>query len=76
MLENFAIFLELLKEYGDFWRLWTGPELNVVVQDPNDVEVESAFFCDVSEINQFRLNEILIANLDPFDEYKIYCEIK
>lgn len=39
MVENFAIVLELLKEYGDFWRLWTGPELNIIVQDPNDVEV-------------------------------------
>lgn len=44
MLENFAIVLELLKEYGDFWRLWTGPELNIIVQDPNDVEVVGVFF--------------------------------
>lgn len=44
ILENFTVVMGLLKEYGDFWRLWTGPELNFIVQDPNDVEVKSLLF--------------------------------
>lgn len=49
ILENFVTVLGLLKEYGDFWRLWTGPELNLIVQDPNDVEVN----VNVTKVNHF-----------------------
>lgn len=38
-LENFALIYNLIKQYGDFVRVWLGPELNVVVCDPIDVEV-------------------------------------
>ncbi|XP_063541307.1 cytochrome P450 4C1-like isoform X1 [Cydia strobilella] len=29
---------ELIQEYGDVWRFWLGPDLNVVVSDPDDVK--------------------------------------
>lgn len=29
----------MIKQYGDFVRVWLGPELNIVVSDPKDVEV-------------------------------------
>lgn len=28
-----------MKDYGEFVRVWLGPELNVVISDPKDVEV-------------------------------------
>lgn len=37
--ENFDQIFRLVKDYGSFVRIWLGPELNVVVTDPNDVEV-------------------------------------
>lgn len=37
--ENFNLIVDLIKQYGDFVRVWLGPELNVVVSDPKDVEV-------------------------------------
>lgn len=38
-IENFALICKLIKEYGEFVRIWLGPELNVIVSDPKDVEV-------------------------------------
>lgn len=37
--ENFDVIVKLIKQYGYFVRIWIGPELNVVVSDPKDVEV-------------------------------------
>lgn len=37
--ENFDLINRLIKKYSCFARIWLGPELNVVVTDPNDVEV-------------------------------------
>lgn len=37
--ENFDQIYRLVKDYGSFVRVWLGPELNVVVTDPNDAEV-------------------------------------
>lgn len=39
LIENFDLICRLVKEYGAFFRVWLGPELNVVVSDPKDVEV-------------------------------------
>lgn len=30
---------------GDFFKFWLGPEVKVVVQDPNDIEVEEEVYC-------------------------------
>lgn len=38
-IENFKIINQLIKQYGAFFRAWLGPELNVVLSDPNDIEV-------------------------------------
>lgn len=37
--ENFDLICKLIKQYGDFIRVWIGPKLNIVVRDPKDVEV-------------------------------------
>lgn len=37
--ENFDLIINLVKQYGDFVRVWLGPELNIVISDPKDVEV-------------------------------------
>lgn len=39
--DNFALIIKLVKQYGDFIRVWLGPELNIVVSDPKDVEVSN-----------------------------------
>lgn len=39
--ENFDLIIKLIKEYGDFVRVWLGPELNIVISDPKDVEVNN-----------------------------------
>lgn len=31
--------VKILHEYGDYFRIWLGPELNVVISDPKDIEV-------------------------------------
>lgn len=38
LLENFALGSQLTKEYGEFYRVWIGPELNIVLSDPKDAE--------------------------------------
>lgn len=38
-IENFTVICNLIKKYGEFVRIWLGPELNVIVSDPKDVEV-------------------------------------
>lgn len=42
--ENFDLICRLVKEYGEFVRVWLGPELNVVISDPKDVEVSKFIF--------------------------------
>lgn len=37
--ENFELINQLVKQYGVFFRAWLGPELNVLLSDPKDVEV-------------------------------------
>lgn len=37
--ENFDLIIGLVKQYGDFFRVWLGPELNIIVSNPKDVEV-------------------------------------
>lgn len=38
-VENFDVICRLVNEFGCFFRVWLGPELNVVISDPKDVEV-------------------------------------
>lgn len=37
--EIFNIVVKVLHDYGDFFRIWLGPELNVIISDPKDIEV-------------------------------------
>lgn len=37
--ELFQVVLKLLDKYGNYFRIWLGPELNVVISDPKDLEV-------------------------------------
>lgn len=53
-IENFDLIVKLIKQYGDFIRVWFGPELNVVVRDPKDVEVSKCIFqLDYKQRNDF-----------------------
>lgn len=38
-IENFAVLCKLVNEYGEFVRVWLGPQLNILISDPKDVEV-------------------------------------
>lgn len=52
--ENFDLICNLIKQYGDFIRVWIGPELNIVVRDPKDVEVSKCIFkLDYKQRNYF-----------------------
>lgn len=42
--ENFAVINKLIEHYGDFFRVWIGPELNILISDPKDVEVSREIF--------------------------------
>lgn len=33
--------IKILNEYGDYFRVWLGPELNVIISDPKDIEVRA-----------------------------------
>ncbi|XP_031638529.1 cytochrome P450 4d1-like [Contarinia nasturtii] len=37
--EIFGIFLKILKAHGEYFRIWFGPELNVVISNPKDIEI-------------------------------------
>lgn len=37
--ENFEFGVAMLIKYQPFWRVWLGPELNIIASDPNDIEV-------------------------------------
>lgn len=37
--EIFEMVVKILHEYGDFFRIWLGCELNCIVSDPKDIEV-------------------------------------
>lgn len=32
------------EKYGNFFKIWMGFELNLVISDPNDIEVKDTFF--------------------------------
>lgn len=40
-VEIFDKIIKILHEYGDFFRIWLGPELNVIISDPKDIEVRT-----------------------------------
>lgn len=42
LTENFEFCLTMLIKYQPFWRVWLGPELNIIVSDPNDIEVRTS----------------------------------
>lgn len=35
----FRIVLQMLNQYGDYFRIWIGPELSIAIADPKDIEV-------------------------------------
>lgn len=35
---------DLIRDYGEFVRIWLGPELNIIVSKPEDVEVSCFYF--------------------------------
>lgn len=37
--EIFNVILKILKDNGEFFRIWLGTELNVVIRNPKDIEV-------------------------------------
>lgn len=40
--ENFGTLNRIVKQYGKYARVWIGPELNILLTDPKDVEVINA----------------------------------
>lgn len=49
--EFFEIFMSWPNKFGKFYKVWFGPDLKLVIQDPKDIEVsDSIYFC-------FRLRE-------------------
>lgn len=42
--EVFEQVQSLIKDYGSFFKLWLGTELNFHVSDPNDIEVRTTMF--------------------------------
>lgn len=37
--ENFNTVCRLVRDYGDLIRVWVGPDLNILMSNPKDVEV-------------------------------------
>lgn len=35
----FDTVVKILHDYGEYFRIWLGPELNVIISDPKDLEV-------------------------------------
>lgn len=44
VLENFATICKLVSDYGDIFRVWIGPDLNIFLSNPKDVEVSKGDF--------------------------------
>lgn len=42
--ENFGTLNNIVKQYGKCARVWIGPELNILISDPKDVEVITILF--------------------------------
>lgn len=59
--ENFDTICNLVKRYGEFLRIWIGPQLNVLVSDPNDVEVNS-----IHKIQSFTNRNLIKLYLSKF----------
>lgn len=53
--ENFDLIIGLVKQYGDFFRVWLGPELNILVSDPKDVEVSHELWIKIIFFEQLKL---------------------
>lgn len=39
ILENFEVLCQIVRDYGDFTKIWIGPDLNILMSNPKDVEV-------------------------------------
>lgn len=53
--ENFDLIIGLVKQYGDFFRVWLGPELNIIVSNPKDVEVSHELWIKITFFERLKL---------------------
>lgn len=71
--ENFRVGTGLLKKYGEFYRIWIGIELSIIIQEPNDVEVSETLLKKNHSSKCLRLFQILLTSpryIDKSSEYE------
>lgn len=63
--ENFDTLNRIVKQYGEYARVWIGPELNVLISDPKDVEVINAIniFCQTTVYSLESMKTVFVSNV-------------
>lgn len=75
--EKFDIINKLIKQYGEFLRIWIGPiSLNVLVSNPKDLEVCWNFIMNYITILRLEILKFCITKLWTYIEYCICINMK